>query len=66
LIIFLVVTVGMFGLAVYSWTHGNFKNLTTAYDPDGNGCGTTFSDYPYIYFASPHADVTCLLLSHYG
>lgn len=46
----------MFGIAVYSWTHGNFKEFTYAYDPDGKGCGIDYKDYPYIYFASPHVD----------
>lgn len=46
----------MLGFAIYSWTHGNFKQLTTAYDPDRKGCGIDYPTYPYIYFASPHAD----------
>jgi hypothetical protein len=57
LIIFLLITVGMLCLGIYSWTNGNFKRLTTAYDPDGKGCGVDYPNYPYIYFASPHADV---------
>jgi hypothetical protein len=32
--------------------------MKTAYDPDGKGCGTDYPDYPYIYFASPHTDVS--------
>lgn len=46
----------MLGIAVYSWIYGNFKQLTTAYDPDGKGCGLNYPDHPYIYFASPHYD----------
>lgn len=49
----------MLGFATYSWFYGNFKNLTTAYDPDGKGCGVDYPDYPnypYLYFASPHLD----------
>jgi len=56
----------MLGFAIYSWTHGNFKQLTTAYDPDRKGCGVDYPNYPYIYFASPHADVLILRYSHYG
>jgi hypothetical protein len=47
----------MLCIGIYSWTNGNFKRLTTAYDPDGKGCGVDYPAYPYIYFASPHADV---------
>ena len=46
----------LFGIAIYSWNYGNFKKLTHAYDPDGKGCGVDYPNYPYIYFASPHAD----------
>lgn len=46
----------MLGIASYSWVKGNFKQLTTAYDPDGKGCGVDYPSYPYIYFASPHID----------
>jgi len=60
LIIFLLITVGMLCLGIYSWTNGNFQRLTTAYDPDGKGCGVDYPKYPYIYFASPHADVEIL------
>ena len=56
----------MLGLGIYAWTNGNFKRLTTAYDPDGKGCGVDYPSYPYIYFASPHADVKIDLSSHYG
>jgi hypothetical protein len=57
LIIFLAVTGVMLGLGIYAWTDGNFKRLTTAYDPDGKGCGLDYPNFPYIYFVSPHADV---------
>lgn len=40
--------------------------MTTAYDPDGKGCGTDYIDYPYIYFASPHADVVIKRISLCG
>lgn len=56
----------MLGFAIYSWTNGNFKQLTTAYDPDRKGCGIDYPTYPYIYFASPHADVKKYVYSHYG
>ena len=36
-----------------------------AYDPDGKGCGVAYPNYPYIYFASPHANVHFDLFSHY-
>jgi hypothetical protein len=32
LIIFLLITVGMLCLGIYSWTNGNFQRLTTASD----------------------------------
>jgi hypothetical protein len=37
----------------------NFGKITVPYDPDGKGCGVDngYTDYPYIYFASPHIDV---------
>jgi len=57
LIIFLALTVTMLAIGVYAWTNGNFKKLTTAYDPDGKGCGVDYPNFPYIYFASPHTDV---------
>ena len=44
-------------MGIYAWIAGNFANLTTAYDPDGKGCGVAYPNYPYIYFASPHANV---------
>jgi hypothetical protein len=47
----------MLCIGIYSWTSSNFSKLTTPYDPDGKGCGVDYRDYPYIYFASPHADV---------
>ena len=50
----------IFVIGVYAWCAGNFTKLTTAYDPDGKGCGVDYKDYPYIYFASPHHDVTVL------
>ena len=59
LILFILLTVFMLVVAIYAWTHpsGDFKKLTSAYDPDGKGCGVDYPDYPFIYFASPHADV---------
>ncbi len=56
LFIFFLLTIAIFGVAVYSWSYGNFKKLTNAYDPDGKGCGVDYPNYPYIYFVSPHAD----------
>lgn len=49
----------MLGVAIHAWTNpsGNFKALTAAYDPDGKACGIDYPKFPYIYFASPHADV---------
>jgi hypothetical protein len=47
----------MFCIGIYAWSAGNFQKLTTAYDPDGKGCGIDYPNYPYIYFASPHIDV---------
>lgn len=67
LILFIVFNIVMLGIAIYSWTNGNFSKLTTPYDPDGKGCGVDYKDYPYIYFASPHSDVkTNLFFSLYG
>ncbi len=57
-IILVVFVLIMFIFGIYSWTSGNFKKLTTPYDSDGKGCGLDYPDYPYIYFASPHIDVT--------
>jgi hypothetical protein len=56
----------MLGFAIYAWTNGNFKQLTTAYDPDRKGCGVDYPNYPFIYFASPHADVALSLFRPYG
>jgi hypothetical protein len=53
-------------LGIYAWIAGNFANLTTAYDPDGKGCGVAYPKYPYIYFASPHTNVSYALLSPSG
>lgn len=53
-------------ISIYAWSTGNFKKLTTAYDPDGKGCGIDYPEYPYIYFASPHTDVSLMRCSHYG
>lgn len=47
----------MFCVAVYAWIDGDFKRLTTPYDPDAKGCGVDLPEYPLIYFASPHVDV---------
>lgn len=68
LVIFLALTVFMLGVAIYAWTNpsGNFKALTAAYDPDGKGCGIDYPKFPYIYFASPHADVHLFEHSLYG
>jgi hypothetical protein len=68
LVIFIALTVFMLGVAVYAWTNssGNFQKLTTAYDSDGKGCGVDYPKYPYIYFASPHADVFEIGYSHSG
>lgn len=66
LIIFLALSVGLLAVGVYAWTNGNFKRLTTAYDADAKGCGVDYPDYPYIYFASPHADVPPYPLSPCG
>ena len=56
LIIFLAFVLVIFIIGIYAWCAGNFKKLSTAYDPDGKGCGIDYKDYPYIYFASPHSD----------
>jgi len=56
LILFLALVLAILVFGIYAWTAGNFKKLTTAYDPDGKGCGLDYPNYPYIYFASPHAD----------
>ena len=56
LFIFFLLTIAILGVGTYSWIYGNFKKLTHPYDPDGKGCGVDYPDYPYIYFASPHAD----------
>lgn len=48
----------MLCFGIYSWTSGNFSRLTTPYDAEGKGCGVDYPDYPYIYFTSPHVDVT--------
>jgi len=56
----------MLGFAAYAWVSGNYKQLTTAYDPDRKGCGVDYPEYPYIYFASPHANVTLTISSHSG
>jgi len=66
LFIFIAFTVVMLGFAIYSWSNGNYKQLTTAFDPDRKGCGVDYTNYPYIYFASPHADVLNFIYSHYG
>ena len=49
-------------IGIFSWFAGNFKKMTTAYDPDGKGCGVDYPEYPYIYFASPHRDVQFSLM----
>lgn len=57
----------MLVVAIYAWSQsGNFTKLRTAYDPDGKGCGVDYPNFPYIYFASPHADVHHQSLSRYG
>lgn len=56
----------IFVIGIYAWSAGNFKKMTTAYDPDGKGCGVDYPNYPYIYFASPNADVKFISFSHYG
>ncbi len=67
LILFVIFNLVMLGIAIYSWTKGNFSKLTTPYDPDGKGCGVDYPDYPFIYFASPHSDVkTIIIYSLYG
>ena len=66
LIVFLVLVVLILALGIYAWFAGNFAHLTTAYDPDGKGCGVAFKNYPYIYFASPHANVPLTPCSHSG
>lgn len=66
IVIFFTLVLAIFVIGVYAWCAGNFTKLTTAYDPDGKGCGVDYKDYPYIYFASPHHDVTVLLASLYG
>jgi hypothetical protein len=43
LISFLTLLALIFLIAIYAWSAGNFKKMTTAYDPDGKGCGT---DHP--------------------
>jgi solute carrier family 44 (choline transporter-like protein), member 1 len=60
LIVYVVLALFLLIVAIYAWVHpnGNFSKLTTAYDPDGKGCGVDFPNHPYIYFASPHANVT--------
>lgn len=58
----------MLGIGIYAWTHGNFSKLTTPYDPDGKGCGNAADGreaFPYIYFASPHADVLSLTIAEF-
>ncbi len=60
IVIFFTLVLAIFVIGVYAWCAGNFTKLTTAYDPDGKGCGVDYKDYPYIYFASPHHDVTVL------
>lgn len=64
--IFVALNLVMLGFATYSWANGNFKQLTTAYDPDRKGCGVDYPNYPFIYFASPHANVSFSIFSHYG
>lgn len=67
-ILFFGLTVFMLAVGIYAWTNpnGNFKKLTTAYDPDGKGCGLDYPKFPYIYFASPHSDVKSFSTRAYG
>ena len=56
----------MLGVAIYAWTNGNFSKLTTAYDPDGKGCGLDYPKFPYVYFVSPRVDVERSSFRVYG
>jgi hypothetical protein len=56
-VIFISFILVIFIIGAYAWSAGNFKRLTTAFDPDGKGCGLDYPNYPYIYFASPHSEV---------
>ena len=57
LIIYVALSIFFLLSALYSKFNGNIKILTAPYDPDGKGCGVDHKDFPYIYFASPHAEV---------
>jgi len=56
----------MLAVATYAWTNGNFNKLTTAYDPDGKGCGVDYPKFPYVYFVSPSVDVQLWSFRVYG
>ena len=62
------VTVFMLAVAIYAWTHpnGDFKKLSTAYDPDAKGCGLItriiLSSTSHLLMQTYKIDY----LSHYG
>ena len=66
LVIYFLLAAFIIAMGIYAWIAGNFRNLTTAYDPNGKGCGVAYPNYPYIYFASPHANVLLLPFSLSG
>lgn len=55
LVIFVVFSAGMFGIAVTALKLGDPKRLAQPYDPDNRACGVDagVEDYPLIYFANP-------------
>jgi len=65
-VIYFILAAVIIALGIYAWIAGNFANLTTAYDPNGKGCGVAYKNYPYIYFASPHTNVNLASFSHSG
>ncbi len=56
LVLFIALSVIIFGFAIYGWAAGHLHDLKTPYDPDGKACGKDFPDHRFIYFASPHHD----------
>lgn len=58
-IIFVILIMIMFILAIMGWSKPNYTKLTTVYDATGVGCGVKgkenpeYVDYPYAYFVAP-------------
>ena len=57
-IILVLFVISMLVVGIIAWSGNNFSKLSTPYDSEGKGCGVDYPGYPYIYFVSPHYDVT--------